>query len=213
MDSAGNGIRLVAFDLDGVLVDGEGSWNAMHRGLGTLEQSRRNGEEFYSGKISFEEWARRDVELWRGVDVETIKEILYSIPLTKGIDKTMKTLRDKNYKIAIISGGIKTLADHVAELYDIDYVYGNDLLIKDSKVAGIRHVVDFDSKGRILRDVAAREGLGSKECAAVGDYLNDIPMFREAGFSIAFNPKNPEVAAAADTVVWGNDLSLILRYL
>jgi len=32
--------KLIAFDLDGVLIDGGGSWNAAHSGLGTLEASR-----------------------------------------------------------------------------------------------------------------------------------------------------------------------------
>jgi len=39
--------KLIAFDLDGVLIDGGGSWNAAHSGLGTLEASRINGEAYF----------------------------------------------------------------------------------------------------------------------------------------------------------------------
>jgi phosphoserine phosphatase len=205
-------IKLVAFDLDGVLVDGGGSWTAAHNGLGTLEASRINGEAYFSGMISFEEWAKRDVSLWKGVKIEKIQEILFRSELMQGIDDTLPVLK-KKYKIAIISGGLKILADHVKELYDLDYSYGNELLVKKGKVAGIKEAVDFHGKGKILSQIAKKEGITTKQCAAVGDYLNDIPMFKVAGLSIAFNPKDEAVAQCADAVVNVKDLRGILKYL
>jgi phosphoserine phosphatase len=205
-------IKLVAFDLDGVLIDGGGSWTAVHNGLGTLEASRINGEAYYSGIISFEEWAERDVSLWKGVEIEKLKEILYDSELMQGIDDTIPVLK-KKYKIAIISGGLKILADHVMELYGLDYSFGNELLVRNGKVAGIKQAVDFQGKGKILSEIAEKEGITTKQCAAVGDYLNDIPMFKVAGLSIAFNPKDEAVASCADAVVNVKDLRGILKYL
>ncbi len=207
-----NGIKLIAFDLDGVLVDGGGSWNATHEGLGTLKQSQKNGKDFYSGKISFEEWAHKDVELWKGTDIEEIKKILYRTELMKGIDETLPELK-KRYKIAIISGGLKLLADRVKENYGLDYSFGNELLLRNGKVSGIDHIVDFESKGKILEKIAAENGYGAKQCAAVGDYLNDIPMFKVAGLSIAYNPKDPKVAECADEVIRVKDLTKLLEFL
>ncbi|MEA3254860.1 MAG: HAD-IB family phosphatase, partial [Candidatus Altiarchaeota archaeon] len=107
-----NGIKLIAFDLDGVLVDGRGSWAEVHKGLGTLKQSELNGKEYFSGRITFDEWAERDVTLWEGVDIERIKDILYSAHLMTGIDETLHNLK-RNYRLAIISGGLKILADYL----------------------------------------------------------------------------------------------------
>ena len=207
-----NDIKLVAFDLDGVLIDGGGSWTAAHNGLGPLEASGVNGEAYFSGKISFEEWATRDVSLWEGVEIGKLKEILFRSELMPGIDDTLSVLK-KKYKIAIISGGLKLLADYVKELYGLDYSYGNEILVRNGKVAGIKQAVDFKGKGKILSEIARKEGITTKQCAAVGDYLNDIPMFREAGFSIAFNPKDESVEKSADVVVAGKDLRGILKYL
>lgn len=205
-------IRLVAFDLDGVLVDGGGSWNAAHNGLGTLEASRINGESYFSGLISFEEWAKRDVALWKGVEIDKLEKILFRSDMMPGIDETLLALK-KKYKIAIISGGLKLLADHVKELYGLDYSYGNELLVKNGKVAGIKQAVDFHGKGKVLSGIARKEGFTARQCAAVGDYLNDIPMFKEAGYSIAFNPKDESVGKNADVTVSGKDLRGILKYL
>lgn len=206
-----NGIELIAFDLDGVLVDGGGSWMQVHEALGTLEQSRLNGSEYFSGRINFGEWAKRDVALWNGVGIERMKEILYNTRLMDGIEETLPKLKER-YRIAIISGGLKMLADHLAERFNLDYCFGNELIVKDGKVAGISHTVDFEGKGEILKRIAGDLGITTKQCAAVGDYLNDIPMFREAGYSIAFNPKDQKVVDNASQAVYEKDLRNILPY-
>lgn len=204
-------IKLIAFDLDGVLVDGRGSWAQVHEGLGTLEQSEINGHEYFSGRITFDEWAERDVSLWMGVDIETVKEILYNSHLMKGIDETIPRLK-KNYKLAVISGGLKILADHLKEKYNMDYSFGNELMVNDGKVKGINQIVDFGGKGKILEKIANDAGIKTEECAAVGDYINDIPMFRVAGFSIAFNPKDESILEYVDEVIYEKDLRRLLRF-
>lgn len=206
-----NGIKLIAFDLDGVLVDGRGSWAEVHKGLGTLKQSELNGKEYFSGRITFDEWAERDVTLWDGVDIERIKEILYRSHLMKGIDETLTRLK-KDYRLAIISGGLKILADHLKERFGMDYSFGNEFRIDDGKVMGINQVVDFKGKGRILKEIADDAGIETGECAAVGDYINDIPMFKAAGFSIAFNPKDESILEYADEVIYEKDLSRLLTF-
>jgi len=204
-------IKLIAFDLDGVLVDGGGSWIQVHKGLGTLELSEKNSIDYYSGKITFEQWAKRDVELWKGTDEDKLKDILYKSTLMEGIDEALPILK-KKYKVIIISGGLKMLADHLMEKFGLDAAFGNELIVRRGKIAGIRHIVDFNDKGKILKQAAACYDILPKECAAIGDYLNDVPMFKTAGFSIAFNPKNDEVAMNATEVVYGKDLRRILKY-
>ena len=204
-------IKMIAFDLDGVLIDGGGSWVQAHQGLGTVKQSQVNGADYFSGKISFDEWARRDVALWNGVDINKLKDILYRSKKMQGIDETLPELK-KRYRIAIISGGLKMLADHLKELYDLDYSFGNDLIVRDGRVAGIKETVSFEGKGEILEKVACDLGITTGQCAAVGDYINDIPMFKKAGFSIAFNPKSEEVVECADEVVREKDLRKILKF-
>ena len=95
-------IKLIAFDLDGVLVDGRGSWHEVHEGLGTLELSEKNAKEFYEGKITFEEWAKKDVELWHGVEIKKIERILSKTKLMRGASETLRTLKKRGYKGKII---------------------------------------------------------------------------------------------------------------
>ncbi|MEA3255184.1 MAG: HAD-IB family phosphatase, partial [Candidatus Altiarchaeota archaeon] len=161
--------------------------------------------------ITFDEWAERDVTLWEGVDIERIKDILYSAHLMTGIDETLHNLK-RNYRLAIISGGLKILADYLKDRFSMDYSFGNELRVNDGRVKGINQVVDFKGKGRILREIADDMGIEIDECAAVGDYINDIPMFKAAGFSVAFNPKDESILQYVDEVIYETDLSRLLKF-
>ncbi len=202
-------IKLIAFDLDGVLVDGLGSWREVHRALGTLDIAEEHAREYHAGRITFEEWANQDVSLWHGVDIQRIRDILYNVNLMNGIDYTIPLLRDR-YKLVIISGGLQILADRVKDEFNMDYAVANNLLVENGRVSGVNQIVDFEGKGEILRKLAELNNVKLRECAAVGDYFNDIPMFKLAGFTIAFDPKDDKITRFADEIIYEKDLTKIL---
>jgi hydroxymethylpyrimidine pyrophosphatase-like HAD family hydrolase len=57
------------------------------------------------------------------------------------------------------------------------------------------------SKGQALSTVAAELGIPIEQTVAVGDWLNDVSMFRKAGRSFAMGHAPAEVAAAASDVL------------
>jgi len=61
------------------------------------------------------------------------------------------------------------------------------------------------SKGAALRRLAAREGIPLKNVLVLGDGNNDLPMFLEAGYSVAMGNAVPELKAAADLVAPDNN--------
>jgi Cof subfamily protein (haloacid dehalogenase superfamily) len=56
------------------------------------------------------------------------------------------------------------------------------------------------NKGAALIAMARRFGVQASAVAAIGDGENDIPMFEQAGFSIAMGNAGPDVQARADRV-------------
>jgi phosphoserine phosphatase len=205
-------VKLIAFDLDGVLVEDPGSWTAVHEGLGTQQLAKQHEQEFYKGLIDYDEWARRDALLWNGASIYRIEEILNAVPLMNGIHEAIPKLKEK-YFLVILSGGLQMLADRVKNLFHMDYVVANQLLVENGLVKGIRQSMAFNDKGMILRDTAMKFNVKASECAAVGDFLNDVPMFEAAGVSIAFNPKQPEVVQKASYVIREKNLAKLLDIL
>jgi HAD superfamily hydrolase (TIGR01484 family) len=56
-------------------------------------------------------------------------------------------------------------------------------------------------KGAALAALALEHGFQPQHCAAVGDYLNDIPMLEWAGWAVAMGQAPAQVRAVADAVV------------
>ncbi|SBV92389.1 putative Phosphatase YidA [uncultured Eubacteriales bacterium] len=72
-------------------------------------------------------------------------------------------------------------------------------------------------KGTGLRRLMELTGLKREQVCAFGDYLNDLPMLREAGFAVAMSNGCAELKAVADMVAPGNDedgvAQIIERYI
>ena len=211
--TGGKKVKIVVFDLDGVLVDIDSSWGMIHKAFGVDNQV--NFQKHLKDQIDFKEFMRSDIRLWNRPCVDKIKNILNKAPLMKGAIETVKELKKNGYKIAIISSGISILADRVKEELGIDYSYSNKLLVgDDGRLTGEgEEAVSLMKKDVVLKKMSEVEGIDSKQCVTIGDSKYDIPLFMDSGLSIAFNPKDDLIREAADLVIEGTDLRKILPWL
>lgn len=82
---------------------------------------------------------------------------------------------------------------------DIVAVYhSGGLRLLEATAAGV-------SKGTALARLASRLGIAAADTVAFGDMVNDLPMLAWAGWSYAMANAHPDVLAAADQVIPGND--------
>ncbi|ADT84193.1 HAD-IB family phosphatase [Thermococcus barophilus] len=181
-------IRLIAFDLEGTLVKSKSSWVELHKRFGTWDKGREYAERFFRGEFDYQTWADLDASLWKGRKREEILEWANSVEYMDGVKELFEFLRENNFKIAIISGGLMCLAKRVADELNADYVFANELIFdEEGRVTGkVIARVDFQNKGEILAKL--KEDLKPSLTIAVGDGHNDIAMFKVADVSIAVNP-------------------------
>lgn len=212
---------LVAFDVDGTLVDHPEEktvWEVFHRRFGVPEGIERERYARYrEGKMSYAEWVALDVGSWRdaGATRESMLDALPPLALVPGARETLDALKTNGVRLAVISGTLDLLLDALFPDHPFDEVYTNRISFDDEgKIAGWWATpFDMDGKGVALRAVAMREDVPLSRCAFVGDHVNDLSAFRLAGLAVAFNPKTDEVAAAAHAVVRSRDLRDILPLL
>lgn len=204
--------KVIVFDMDGVLVDIESSWQFVHKRFNV--NNTDNLKEFLNHIISYDEFMEKDIALWRRVNIETLKNILSEVPLMKGAELAVTQLRKEGYKTAIISAGISILAERIQQELRIDHIYANKIIAhKNGILTGKgEEVVNLLNKIAVLRELASKEHMTLLNCAVIGDTIFDVPVFKAAGFSIAFNTNNEQVREAADVVVEGKDLKDILPY-
>lgn len=210
-------IRLIFFDMDGVLTDTISSWKYIHDHFRTSNE--RSVNQYLKGKIDDLEFIRRDVSLWKKkgefVNINKIRDILYEIPLMKGARKCITYLKNNNIKTSIVSAGLDILAERVTNELGIDYVYANGLKNDENgrlTGEGILNV-KLMYKDQAVRIIANKLNMNLENCAAVGNSCFDTPMFETCGIGIAFNPGDDCIRESADIVIEGKDLSRLIPAL
>ena len=209
------GFRAIVFDVDGTLVEIPSSWAYFHKALGTFEGALRNAELYYSGQISYEEWAQLDVSLWRGLPLARLRELAMRIKLIKGAKETFEVLRELGIRPILLSCGLNLVVEKVAEDLGVEDYVANGLEVgPDGLLTGKAIVrVGLKDKLKVLKDLLDGLGIGLGGCVAVGDDESMIPIFRVVKLGIAFNPRSSEVARSAHVVVRSDDLRAILPHI
>lgn len=205
--------RLICFDMDSTLIKTEVIDELADR-AGVGPQVREITEAAMRGEIDFNESFIQRVALLEGLDVSVLEEIAVNLPIMDGAMRLMSILKKCGYKIAILSGGFNYFGNHLKKLFDVDYVYANELEIENGKLTGkhIGDIVDGKRKAELLRLIAQVEKIDLQQVIAVGDGANDLPMLNLAGLGIAFHAK-PKVKANAQQSISTIGLDGVLYFL
>jgi phosphoserine phosphatase len=205
--------RLICFDMDSTLIKTEVIDELAER-AGVGEQVRAITESAMRGEIDFTESFKQRVALLKGLDESVMQDIANNLPIMEGAERLMSTLKICGIKIAILSGGFTYFGNRLKKLFDVDYVYANELEIVDGKLTGnyIGDIVDGRRKAELLRLIAQVEKIDLEQVIAVGDGANDLPMLNIAGLGIAFHAK-PKVIENAQQSISTIGLDGVLYFL
>ena len=202
-------IKLVVFDLDNVIIDGE-AIDEIGKLANVEDDIAAITEKAMQGEIDFETSIKDRVQLLEGTSIEEIEKVADELPLMPGASDTIARLKDEDVDVAIISGSFDVVAEKVKEKLGIDTVYTNSFTVEDGKLTGeVTGPLVSGSKLDVLKDHVEKAGISLEEVVAVGDGANDISMIESAGCGIAFNAKD-SVKEIADVVVDEKDLTKVL---
>ncbi|QGK69023.1 phosphoserine phosphatase SerB [Allosaccharopolyspora coralli] len=193
--------RLVVFDVDSTLVQGE-VIEMLAAKAGREDEVRRVTEEAMRGELDFEESLRRRVQALAGLPESVLGEVAAELELTPGARTTVRTLRRLGFHTGVVSGGFTQIIDALVDDLGLDFAAANELEVVDGKLTGqvIGEVVDRPGKAKALRRFAQEFDVPHGQCVAVGDGANDIDMLSAAGLGVAFNAK-PALREVADTAL------------
>ena len=205
--------RVICFDMDSTLIQTEVIDElAMRAGVG--DQVKEITELAMQGKIDFSESFKQRVKLLKGLDASVMQEIAENLPITEGLDRLISVLKKVGFKIAVLSGGFTYFGNYLKEKYQLDYMYANELEIKNGKLTGnyIGDIVDAKRKAELLKLIAQVEKVDIRQTVAVGDGANDLLMLEAAGLGIAFHAK-PKVIETAEQSLSSVGIDGILYFL
>ena len=202
-------IKLVVFDLDNVIIDGE-AIDEIGKLANVEEDIAAITEKAMQGEIDFETSIKDRVQLLEGTSIEEIQKVASELPLMPGAEKTINDLKENDVDVAIISGSFDVVADEIKDKLGVETVYTNSFTVEDGKLTGeVTGPLVSGSKLDVLKDHVENAGITLDEVVAVGDGANDISMIESAGCGIAFNAKD-SVKEIADVVVEEKDLTKVL---
>ena len=195
-------MEAVVFDLDGVLVDSEQTWDevrravvAEHGGMWTAEATRAQQG------MSTPEWARYLVdELGARLTPERIAEVVISRmaeryasgpPVIPGAAETVRTVAAR-YPVAIASSSPPVLIKAFLESTGLTGLVG--VALSSEQVAEGKPAPD------VYLEAARQLGVAASACAAVEDTTNGLRSALAAGMTVYAVP-NPHFPPEAE-VVW-----------
>ena len=205
-------IKLVVFDLDNVIIDGEGI-DEIGKLINIEDQIAAITEQAMQGEIDFETSIKKRVGLLKGVATDDIRTLANEMPLMKGAEETVSSLMENGFEVAIISGSFDIIADTIKGKLDVDNIFTNSLVEEDGILTGeVTGPLVSGSKLDVLSKLIEEKGYTLDECVAVGDGANDISMIESAKYGIAFNAK-PALKENADIIVETRDLTDVLNVI
>jgi phosphoserine phosphatase len=210
---ARRGKRLIVFDVDSTLIQGEVIEMLAAR-AGAQDQVRAITEAAMCGELDFTESLHKRVEVLAGLPESVLAEVASQLELTPGARTTIRTLKRLGYRAGVVSGGFTAVVRRLADELGLDFCAANELEVVDGLLTGkvLGEVVDRSGKARALRRFAQEYDIPLEQCVAVGDGANDIDMLSTAGLGVAFNAK-PALRDVADTALSQPYLDVVLFVL
>lgn len=209
-------IKLIFFDMDGVLTVEKSSWFYVNNKLGI--NNRKNYMKYMKGELSYPDFFELDLKAWieKYPDIRSndIKNMLGEIQPVQGIEKTMNFLKDNNIDSVIVSGGISWLSDRLVRDYGITEAYANRIycdasgrIIPEGEIQ-----VDPAIKDSVMKKIMIKYNVKPEECLAIGDSESDYSMYRAVPNFIAFNSDSDFLLKISSTSM-ENDISGIIEYI
>lgn len=205
--------RLVCFDMDSTLIQTE-VIDKLAELAGVGDKVKAITESAMHGEIGFKESFTKRMKLLKGLNEEVLHDVAVNLPITKGAKRLIDTLKKHGFKTAILSGGFEYFGHYLQKELGIDYVFANQLEIKDGILTGgyLGEIIDGNRKAEYLKEIAKKEGINISQTIAIGDGANDLAMLNLAGLGIAFHAK-PTVKDNAQSSISSIGLDGVLYLL
>jgi phosphoserine phosphatase len=185
-------VKMVIFDMDGVLVPIHSSWAYIHEKLGVHEKAREYLEMYERGEIDYIEWMRLDTGLWveateGKITVWQLERILREVPVRKEAVEVGRWLRKRGIIYGIISGGIDLLAKRVSHEIGADFFLANQLSYdkRGRLIPGGKPIVGV-KKHYAVKRVAGEYGIPLENVMFVGDSRWDKEAMAIVGYPVIY---------------------------
>lgn len=202
--------KLLIADMDSTILEHE-TQDVLAKYLNVEERVSDITRRSMAGEINFSQAFTETVGLLKGLPLQTITDMMPTLPVTSGSDTLIKTMKANGAVCILASGGYTLVTGYIAQKLGFDHHFGNTLHTEDNHLTGaiIHPILDCDAKRRILEEQSQKYNIDLNDTMAVGDGANDIAMLQAAGFGISFHGKPRVVKATKHHIKYGDMTALL----
>lgn len=181
---------IFAFDLDGTVTDSE-ILPRIARELGIHEEISRLTRLTLEGAIDFEESFAKRFEMLKNIPPSRVREIVSETPLNPHISDFIHKNRDH---CAVITGNLDIWVEPLAARLGCRFFSSSSGKTGESLI--LKKVLRKDEA--IKKLVREKENGHDVKIVAIGESVNDIPMFRAADIGVAYAGVHQPVQAVLE---------------
>ena len=205
--------KLFVFDMDSTLI-GQEVIDQIAEKAGVHDAVAAITTIAMEGKMDFSQSIIERVSLLKGTAVEALNQVSKSLSFNPGVLETIAQIKKAGHKVAVVSGGFTNVINSPLQEMKIDYIFANELEVREGKLTGnlIGEIMDAAGKAKSLKIAADTENIPLDNVVVVGDGANDLAMMAIAGHSFAYNAKQI-VKERAETTISHPDMRAILLFV
>lgn len=187
---------IVFFDCDGVLIT-DPLWPKLHQAVGLPDElDRKWWNEYYSGKISNDQWIKNVAGFYRRkkLSKKIFTKVLSDIRYNPEAIEIINFLKSQKIMTAIISSGIDFYIKKAGEVFNVDFWRANATFHFDKN--GLFTNWDFltdDAETKVIqiKEICEELDINPTDTLFVGDTDNDLKAFELTRHGILYKGKNP----------------------
>ncbi len=201
---------LVSFDVDGTIFR-RAALSFAARSLGIAEKWDMYDELLERRRISWKEALDSFYKLLEGIRLEEVLREVSKVEVIKNVRETVLKLQGHGLGVVLLTDNPDFLCAYLVERFGFNGFIASKVPVKDGVITG--EIQSLPDKLEGLKKYCNWLSIPLKKCVHVGDWVNDVPVFKSVGYSIALNPKNDNVKAAASYTLQTDDLLDVYHHL
>ncbi len=201
---------MISFDVDGTIFR-EPCLRQTAHALGFGSKWDQFDEMYNKGRINLRD---RIVSHYKLLSKQTLADVIREdskIEVVKNIREAVVRLQGHQVKVVLLTDLPDFVCLYLIERFGFEGFVASKVGVKDGQITD--DIEALPDKRLGLRKYSAWTGIPLSRCIHVGDGLNDVPVFRVVGYSVALNAKIAKVKALASHQMATDDMLVVYRHL
>jgi len=201
---------MVSFDVDKTLFRQPALTQAA-RGLGIGKKWDAVDEMYERKRITLRQALMQQFQLFVGMRLEAVLAEVSKVPMMRNIRETVDKLLGLGLSVILCTDNPDFLCQYLVEQFGFRGFVSSKVAVKNGVI--VDDIEPLPDKRLGIRKYCAWMSIPLSKTVHVGDGLNDVPVFRVVGYSIALNTNLEKVKRAASHQMETDDLLDVYKHI